>query len=519
MPVQVMDKSAGNPLATGLEPPRNGTPCAIVIFGATGDLTKRKLLDALYNLTLDRLLPVDFAVVGFARRPQTDDQFRGEMRDSVARFSRRLPLDQGVWDSLASRLFYHEGNFDDTGAYVRLKSHLNEIDLTAGTQGNRLFYLATPPDQFPVIIANLAAAGLIAPHHDTSPWTRIIIEKPFGRDLASARALNVAVHGAFNEHQVYRIDHYLGKETVQNILVFRLGNGFFEPLWNSRYVDHIQVTVAETVGVEGRATYYEKAGVTRDMLQSHILQLVTLLAMEPPATLSADAVRDEKVKVLRSLRPFSADDVRRFTVRGQYAAGAVGGAKVPGYREEPGVAPQSVTETYMAMRMAIDNWRWAGTPFYVRVGKRLARRATEVAITFKAPPLVLFGSAGTSHAGPNVLGIKIQPDEGIYLAFSAKAPGMKMHIDPVRMDFQYATSFGASSPEAYERLILDAVSGDATLFSREDEVELSWGWVDRIIDTWHNDPRTPLPLYPAGSEGPEDADVLLQRDGRRWRSI
>jgi glucose-6-phosphate 1-dehydrogenase len=457
--------------------------------------------------------------VGIARREKTDEQFANELKEAVSRFSRRQPIDEAAWGRLSRHICYHATEFHDSEGYATLADRLAQLDEKAGTRGNRLFYLATPPDQFPVIIGQLQKAGLSAPASGSAGWTRIIIEKPFGRDLASARALDRTVHNAFDENQVYRIDHYLGKETVQNILVFRLGNGFFEPLWNSRYVDHVQMTVAESVGVEGRSSYYESAGVARDMLQSHILQLLTLLAMEPPATLAANAVRDEKVKVLRALRPLAGPEVRRFTVRGQYTAGAVGGARVLGYREEPGVAPDSTTATYLALKMEIDNWRWAGTPFYLRVGKRLPRRATEVAITFKAPPLSLFKKANVSHAGPNVLGIKIQPDEGIYLAFSAKAPGTKMHLDSVRMDFHYATSFGIATPEAYERLILDAIAGDATLFARTDEVELSWEWVDRILNVWENDPHMPLSLHPAGTEGPIESDVLLQRDGRRWRSI
>lgn len=510
---------AAHPLMEGLGETRDIDPCVMVIFGATGDLTHRKLIDALYNLALDNLLPESFAVVGVARREKSDAQFAAELKESVSRFSRRQPIVDAAWDRLARHIHYHCSEFHDAAGYASLADRLGEIDEMAGTRGNRLFYLATPPDQFPVIIGQLRTAGLSASASGSAGWARIIIEKPFGRDLVSARALDRTVHSAFDEHQVYRIDHYLGKETVQNILVFRLGNGFFEPLWNSRYVDHVQMTVAESVGVEGRAAYYESAGVARDMLQSHILQLFTLLAMEPPASLAANAVRDEKVKVLRSLRPLDGADVRRFTVRGQYTAGAVGGARVPGYREEPGVAPDSTTATYLALKMELDNWRWAGTPFYLRVGKRLPRRATEVAITFKAPPLSLFKKANVAHAGPNVLGIKIQPDEGIYLAFSAKAPGNRMHLDSVRMDFHYATSFGVSTPEAYERLILDAIAGDATLFARTDEVELSWEWVDRILNVWENDPHMPLSLHPAGTEGPIESDVLLQRDGRRWRSI
>ncbi|GAB4316040.1 MAG: glucose-6-phosphate dehydrogenase [Candidatus Zixiibacteriota bacterium] len=519
METATMKQPTVNPLMAGLERSREVAPCTLVIFGASGDLTKRKLIGAIYNLAVDGLLPDKFAVVGAGRKEKSDEQFAREMREAVDEHSRRKPVDDRIWGKLAQNLYYQQGGYDDVESFTTLRDRLATIDKETGTQSNHLFYLATPPSQFPKIAKTLAAAGLISPVSDRSRWTRVIFEKPFGHDLDSARQLDDTIHSVLDESQIYRIDHYLGKETVQNIMVFRLGNGFFEPLWNSRYVDNVQITVAESVGVEGRTSYYEQSGVVRDMVQSHILQLLTLLAMEPPSMLTADAVRDEKVKVLRALRPYEAEDARRWTVRGQYDRGWIGGAEVPGYRELDGVADQSMTPTYVALRTHIDNWRWAGTPFYIRVGKRLPKRLTEVAITFKAPPLALFGHAGMSHTGPNVLGIKIQPDEGIYLAFSAKAPGMKMHLDSVRMDFHYATSFGVSSPEAYERLILDAFSGDATLFARTDEVDLSWRWVDQLLRCWDTDACVPLARYAAGSDGPEEAAQMLRRDGRRWRSL
>lgn len=514
-----VEQPAANPLMAGLDSQRDVPPCTLVIFGATGDLTKRKLIGAVYNLAVDGLLPDHFAMVGAGRREKSDEQFTNELREALDEHSRRQPVDDHVWKKLAQNLHYHQGDYDDKESFAKLRDRLKKIDEEAGTHSNHLFYLATPPSVFPQVATLLSKAGMISPVSDDSRWTRVIFEKPFGHDLESAQKLDETVHSVLDESQIYRIDHYLGKETVQNIMVFRLGNGFFEPLWNSRYVDNVQITVAESVGVEGRTSYYDQSGVVRDMVQSHILQLLTLLAMEPPSTLTADGVRDEKVKVLQALRPYETDDVRRWTVRGQYDAGWIGGAKVPGYCELDGVEDNSTTPTYVALRAHIDNWRWAGTPFYIRVGKRMTRRLTEVAITFKAPPLALFGHAGVSHTGPNILGIKIQPDEGIYLAFSAKAPGMKMHLDSVRMDFHYATSFGVSSPEAYERLILDAFSGDATLFARTDEVDLSWRWVDQLLGCWNSDVRVPLARYAAGTEGPAEAAQMLRRDGREWRSL
>ncbi|MGE5176950.1 MAG: glucose-6-phosphate dehydrogenase [Hyphomicrobiales bacterium] len=501
-----------NPLRDGSVTLRAAEPCTVVVFGATGDLTHRKLLPALLALSREKLLHPKTAVVGFARRPLGDDGFRDLLREAAA--------ERGQPDHetrrFAASLYYRQGRFEAREDFEALRGFLESLEKERDTRGHRVYYLATPPDAYPEILRNLGAAGLVHPVDTGAPWARLIVEKPFGHDLASARALNDQIHASFAERQVYRIDHYLGKETVQNILVLRLGNGIFEPLWNNRYVDHVQITVAEAVGVEGRANYYEHAGVLRDMLQNHMLQLLTLTAMEPPSRFEADAVRDEKVKVLRAMPPLAATEVPERTVRGQYDAGAVGGAPVPAYREEPNVAPGSETDTFLAARLEVDNWRWAGVPFYLRSGKRLPKRATEIAIAFRHPPYALFRSAGCEPIEANVLRLRIQPDEGISLSFGSKSPGQALHIDPVRMDFNYLTSFGADPPEAYERLLLDCILGDSTLFARKDEVELAWQHVDVIAGAWASGEGPPLARYAAGSWGPSEADALIERDGRRW---
>jgi glucose-6-phosphate 1-dehydrogenase len=490
-----------------------------VIFGASGDLTRRKLMPALYNLAWGRSLPSGFAVVGVARRDKTDDSFRAEMREAVSSFSRRKPIDPTVWADFERGIGYVRGAASDAATYEALRARLDRVDAERGTGANRLFYLAVPPGEFGPIVEGLRASNRVAPAGQVrsgGPWTRVVFEKPFGHDLASARALNDSVAAAFDEAQVFRIDHYLGKETVQNLLVFRFANSLFEPVWGRQHVDHVQITVAEDLGVEGRGKFYEQTGVTRDIVENHLMQLLCLTAMEPPISLSADAVRDEKVKVLRSLRAMERGEVGRHVVRGQYARGVVRGEDVPGYREEPDVSPDSRVETYVAMRVFVDNWRWSGVPFYVRAGKRMVRRVTEVAVVFREVPHTLF-QARDGGITPNVLSLRIQPDEGIALRFTSKEPGQQTILRDVAMDFRYGATFGSNTPEAYERLLLDAMRGEATLFTRRDEVEEQWAYMDTVLRGWTADDMPPPPIYPAGSWGPDQADDLLARDGRRWR--
>jgi glucose-6-phosphate 1-dehydrogenase len=500
-----------NPLRLGLRRERGATPCAVVIFGGSGDLARRKLLPALYNLHRDRLLPGSFAVVGVGRREMQDEKFVESMRDGVRSHSRR-PFSDDLWSQIAGGLSYVSAGHE-VEDYRKLAAHLERLDRDRGTGGNRLFYLATPPGAFAGIVDNLREAGLHRPGSG-GDWARIVLEKPIGRDLASALELNRAVNEVFDEETVFRIDHYLGKETVQNLLVFRFANAIFEPLWNQKYVDHVQITVAESIGVEGRGGYYEAAGATRDMVQNHIFQLLCLTAMEPPVSLDADAIRNEKVKVLQALRPIDAGGVFDSTVRAQYGAGVVDGERVAGYNEEADVAKDSRTETFIAHRLFVDNWRWAGVPFFLRSGKRLPKRVSEIALRFRDVPHRLFDQPQTT----NTLALRIQPDEGITLKFDSKVPGPKPRIRPVSMDFRYGTSFGLEPPEAYERLILDAMLGDSTLFIRRDEVEASWQYIDSLIGSWEGD-ASPLPGYSAGSWGPEQAEELLERDGRSWRRL
>jgi len=503
----------------GMRIRRTPEPCAMVIFGASGDLTERKLVPALYYLARERLLPAGFSVIGCGRTPFTHDQFREKMRAAV-RNALKLPEgDDPLLQSFLEGVFYLTGDFGTPAAYGRLSALLDQFDRERGTCGNRLFYLSTPPSFFPITVKHLGAANLAKPKELGKNWTRIVIEKPFGRDQESARELNLVVKEVFNEEQVYRIDHYLGKETVQNLLVFRFANGVFEPLWNHRYIDHIQITVAEDLGIENRGSYYEEAGLVRDMLQNHVLQLLSLVAMEPPPTFQAAAVRDEKAKVLRSIRPIPVERVPDFVVRGQYAEGFVKGQKVPAYRSEPKVAADSVTETYGAVKLLIDNWRWAGVPFYLRSGKRLAKRVTEISIQFHRVPHLLFRDTPTDQIEPNLLGIQIQPNEGIALKFNAKLPGATMQIRPVTMDFRYGESFGASPPTAYETLLLDCMLGDGTLFNREDAVELSWELVEPILTRWSQDGAKGLAFYEAGSWGPAEAEAFVQEDGHRWQRL
>ncbi len=508
------DSTNVNPLREGLSSRAMPEPCAVIIFGATGDLTHRKLVPALYNLAGDGALPPAVSVIGFARRDKTDEIFRQELEEAARKYSRQKINDE-LWASFASSIFYHRSEFDKLEGYEALAKRLDELDAQRGTRGNRLFYLAAGPDQFAVILENLRKSGL----NQAQPgsWSRVIVEKPFGTDLPSAQGLNTMVMESFHEKDTFRIDHYLGKETAQNIMVLRFANAIFEQLWNAKYIHHVQITASEPLGVEGRAGYYDKSGALRDMVQNHLLQLLCLTAMEPPAGLDADAIRDEKVKVLKSLRPLKGDAVRQHVVRAQYGAGTINGKRVAAYRDEQNIGPESVTETYVALQINVDNWRWAGVPFFVRVGKRLPKGGTEIAVHFKGAPPVLFNASGGT-IDDNVLVIRIQPDEGISLRMSAKMPGSSLRIEPVKMDFHYGTSFGKATPEAYERLLLDAMSGDATLFARRDEVEEAWKFIDAIHAAWEENPDD-LAMYSAGTWGPTEADELIKRHGATWRRL
>jgi glucose-6-phosphate 1-dehydrogenase len=499
-----------NPLRAGPRLARVPEPSTLVIFGGSGDLTSRKLLPALYNLALQRLLPSAFAVVGTGRSPSADERFRAELREAVAAFSRTKPLNEEVWSSFAENVRYVPTAGPE--GYAELAATLDRIDRDLGTQGNRLFYLATPPRAYEPIVREIGAHGLAR----TAGWARVVVEKPFGHDLPSAMRLSERLHDVFREEQVFRIDHYLGKETVQNILVLRFANAIFEPLWTRQYVDHVQITVAEALGVEERGEYYESAGAARDVVQNHLLQLLALVAMEPPVAFDADAVRDEKMKVLRAMRPIGQGEVGERTVRGQYAGGFIEGTRVRGYREEPGVAALSGTETYVALKCFVDNWRWEGTPFYLRTGKRLPKRATEIALQFRAAPHQVFSRDASAGLDANTLVLRIQPDEGISLKFGAKVPVQGVRIRSVNMDFVYGASFMVDAPDAYETLILDALRGDATLFTRRDEVEQQWRLVDPILEGWTAG-QADLPAYAAGTWGPAEADLLIARDGRAWR--
>ncbi|GAC1314433.1 MAG: glucose-6-phosphate dehydrogenase [Chloroflexota bacterium] len=498
-------------------PQRPAPPGAIVIFGASGDLTHRKLIPALYDLYRAGLLSDRFAVLGFSRSSLTNDDFRRTAREGLASYAGRDGVDEKTWDGFSQKLHYMSGQFDEPESYARLHERLERIDAAHGTQGNRVFYLATPPELFEVIIGQLGAAELHQRREDKI-FVRLVIEKPFGVDLQSARRLNQSIQAVFDESQIYRIDHYLGKETVQNILAFRLANGIFEPIWNRNFIDHVQITVAETVGVERRGGYYDQIGAFRDVVENHMLQLLSIVAMEPPVVFEAEPVRDEKLKVLKALRPIPPEGTGEFTLRGQYTAGKIEGVPVASYRGEEKVAPDSWTETFVALRVQIDNWRWAGTPFYLRHGKRLPKRATEIAITFKRAPQMFF--PGEDRLESNVLAMRIQPDEGISLRFGAKRPGPTMQLQEVDMNFQYGSSFGpaATDTDAYERLLLDAMLGDRTLFTRADEVEQAWSWSEAILDGWGQHGSN-VQFYPAGTWGPTWADAFIERDGRQWRKL
>jgi len=499
------------PLRVGLAAQRLPPPSALVIFGATGDLTHRKLVPALFDLFCDGKLPANFSVVGFARREKSDNEFRAEMRESVQQFARNKPdVASDRWTKFAQGLFYHQSEFSNADGYAALCKRLDELDIQRGTLGNRVFYLATAPEYYAVIVEQLGAAGLAKPD---GPWERVVVEKPFGGDLASAHQLNQKLLKVFAEDQIYRIDHYLGKETVQNVIAFRFANTILEPLWTRNYIDHVQITAAETVGVEDRGGYYDTAGALRDMVQSHLMQLTALTAMEPPVSFDPNSVHDEKVKVLRAIAPLVGRDVDEHVVRGQYDAG-IG---MLGYRNESRVAKESPTETFVALKLEIDNWRWAGVPFYLRTGKRLPKRATEIRIEFKPVPHPLFSHEVVSGIEPNVIAMRIQPDEGIHMKFAAKQPGQAIQLSNVRMDFYYKTAFGMPPGEAYETLLVDAMRGDSTLFNRKDEVEVAWSLVTPILARWENLPPPDFPNYAAGSWGPETAHLLLARDGRAWR--
>ncbi len=506
-----------NPLRRGLRLERVPDPCSFVLFGATGDLAHRKVIPAIYQLWRTNLLPPEFSLVAVARRPYTNEAFAAEVRASVEANSRVQPIDEDAWSELARRITYQQLDFGGDEGFDRLSDRLDALDAERGTAGNRLFYLATQPSQVTEIVQQLGRVGL---DHELrgAGWRRVVIEKPFGRDYESARRLNHELAKVFRESQVYRIDHYLGKETVRNLMVFRFGNGIFEPVWNRSYVDHVQITVAESLGVESRGAFYEETGASRDILQNHLLQLLTLVAMEPPSSFNADALRDQKLQVLRAITTPDLEHVRHDVVRGQYGAGWVEGSAAAGYREEPEVDPESETETYVAGRFTIDDWRWSGVPFYLRAGKRLPKRATEIAIQFKEVPLPLFRESSGDPAA-NVLAMRIQPDEGIMLRFAAKVPGLGLDVRTVNMDFDYGTSFAVDSPDAYETLILDALLGDASLFTRADEVEAAWSVVTPIIEGWAAMPAPHFPNYAAGTWGPEAGDELMERDGRRWRRI
>ncbi|HUR27730.1 MAG TPA: glucose-6-phosphate dehydrogenase [Planctomycetota bacterium] len=490
-------------------------PCTMVIFGAAGDLTKRKLIPSLYNLAREKLLPDDFAVLGIARADVDHEAFRRQLGESLPKFVSGT-FDPKLWAWLEERIYYMRGEFNDAGMFERMAAEIAKLEAKHQTRGNRLFYLATAPDFFAPLARSLGESGLT--DESKGPWRRLIVEKPFGRDLVSARALNAALLSVLGEKQIYRIDHYLGKETVQNILVFRFANGIFEPIWNRTYVDHVQITVAETLGVEKRGGYYDRAGCLRDMVPNHIFQLISLVGMEPPISFEADAVRDEQSKVLRAIHHLAPEDVLTDTVRGQYGAGNVDGKMLQNYRSEPEVAPNSHTETYVAMKLAIDSWRWTGVPFYLRVGKALATRTTEITIRFRKPPLVLFRNTNIADLAPNQLVISVQPKEGISLSFGAKIPGATLKVGGVDMDFDYTKHFGSVPATGYERLMYDAMLGDQTLFQRADMVEAGWSVVDPLLDVWQALPARGFPNYAAGSWGPRDADLLLERDGRAWRA-
>ncbi len=505
-----------HPFLHGLSKHRGAPPTVVVIFGASGDLTARKLVPAIYNLAVDGLLPADFFLIGFGRKPIPDTEFQQVAADAVREFSRREVQDD-VWSRLAPRTLYVSGGYDEAAAYGRLSERIATIEKEIGQALQTLFYISTPPSVFVPIIENLGASGLAARHVGKAHQSKVIIEKPFGKDLASAQSLNRTITSVFEESQVFRIDHYLGKETVQDLLVQRFANAIFEPLWNRNFVDHVQITVSEEVGVGTRAGYYEGSGALRDMIQNHTMQLLALTAMEPPVSLDAESIRNEKVKLLKAIQPLRLDAASGDVARAQYTEGLLGGNAVPGYMQEDGVAATSSTETYAALRLNINNWRWHGVPFYLRSGKRMARRVTEIAIRFKPAPGNIFAESERFQLAANTLAFQIQPDEGMSMILNAKIPGLETRTQPVKMNFKYATTFGSNTPEAYERLVLDAMIGDGTLFIRGDETERSWQLVTPILEHWQEQGRNGLDTYSAGSWGPPSSAALLAANGHTWR--
>ncbi len=519
----IEEKVLDNPLLEGLALDRHVDSLSFVIFGAHGDLTKRKLVPAMYALFLQGLLPRGFALLGTSRTKISDDEFRNLMRDSLIKFAPDLPYEEESWSRFAASLYYRATDSSTAEGYEVIKSTLAELDAKHGTKGRHIFYLSTSPSLYLPIIKGLAASGLVTKAKTNEPaWPRVVIEKPFGHDLASSIALDENIHEVMREHQVYRIDHYLGKETVQNIMVFRFANGIFEPLWNRNHIDHIQITNAETIGVEGRGAYYQEAGALRDMVQNHLMQLLALVLMEPPISMDAEATRDEKIKVLRCLKPLTAETIDQHAVRGQYGEGFIVGSNVPGFREEESVSPDAPTPTFAALKLEVDNWRWAGVPIYMHSGKRLAKSITEVAVHFKKAPTNLFAADqgdDPSERNDNVLVMQIQPEEGISLKFATKQPGPTTMVRWLNMDFKYGTAFGARTPTAYERLILDCLIGDPSLYARTDFVEASWKYIEPLIEHWDNEKPADFPNYKAGSWGPKAADDLIASTGHAWRKL
>ena len=511
-----MSEESRHPFLKGLSKHRGAPPTVVVIFGASGDLTARKLVPAIFNLGVDNLLPGEFHLVGYGRKPLEDEAFRTIMDGAIDEFSRR-PLNKEIWQRVRQHMTYHAGGYDELEAFKELAQRINSIEAEMGREVQRLFYISTPPSVFEPIIKNLGASGLASKHAGTKYASKVIIEKPFGRDLESARALNASINSVFDESQVYRIDHYLGKETVQDLLVQRFANSIFEPMWNREYVDNVQITVAEGLGVGSRGGYYDTSGALRDMIQNHTMQLVALTAMEPPVSLDPESIRDEKVKVLKAIQPLELKQKGGDVVRARYTNGLVDGEPVKAYADEEGIPETSSTETYAALRLSINNWRWKGVPFYIRSGKRMARRASEIAIQFKRPPGILFSEGQKFDVAPNTMVIRIQPDEGVTLVMNSKIPGLETRTQPVKMHFRYATTFGSNTPEAYERLILDAMVGDSTLFIRGDETEASWKLITPILKYWEECGQHGLEEYAAGSWGPLASEHLLWDHGHQWR--